>query len=241
MLSGNPTIFGIDPFSLSTTPKHPVGAKGVSPDGRTFRYAKAAATNIATGKLCVAADVTANHEDIAFAVAGAVGDQSINVTLGATAVAANEYDGGYVVIIDDTGEGHTHLITSHPASDGSEAVDIYIKPGLEEATTTSTTVTLVRNPYTNVVISATDQADIPLGVTPIAATASNYFWLQTGGIASCLSDESTAAGDVCTIGTGTAGAVEAADAANEPVVGIIPAGVAAEDGEHNPIYLTLDN
>lgn len=238
MLSGYPTIFGIDPYSVSTTPLHQLGVKGVTPDGRVFRYAYAT-TEIAAAKLTVAADLSTNHEDVVFQTAAAVGDQQVSLTIATTALVANEYDGGYLIIIDDAGEGYTHLIERHDAGTGTITFDI--KPGIQVATTTSTTACLVRNPYREVVISATDQADIPLGVTPRVASATSYFWLQTGGYTGCLADESVAAGDTLTIGTGTAGAVEAADAANEPIIGFSPAGVNMEDGEHNPIFLTLDS
>lgn len=241
-LGGNPGIFGIDPYSQSSTPVHQLGAKGISPDGRIFRYAKASSTGIAVGKLCIAADITANHEDLAFATAGAIGDKSVSITVGATAVAANEYDGGTLHIIDDTGEGHTFLIEKHGASDGSEAVTFYIKPGLEVATTTSTTVTLARNKNMNVLISDGTLTDVPVGVTPIAVTASYYFWIQTGGPATCLVDANdTTAGSPITIGDTNTGAVETRDGAGEPIVGIQPAGAGADVGEHGVFFLTLDS
>lgn len=239
-LSGNPTVFGIDPYTISSTPIHPLGAKGISVDGRIFRYAKAGATALAPGKLTVAADITANHEDIAFATAGVIGDRTVSVTVGATAVAASEYCGGYLVIIDDTGEGHTHLIEEHDSSDGSEAINVDIKPGLLEATTTSTTVALVRNAYHSLVISDTGQADIPTGIPQISITAAYYGWVQTGGICGAFMDESCAHGAQLTIGSSASGAVEVVDADAEKYIGIACAGVNATDTEYNPIYLTID-
>ena len=243
MLSGNPTVFGIDPFSIGTTPLHPLGSKGITADGRIFRYAKAGSTNIATGKLCIAADIVANHEDRAFATAGAVGDTSVSISIGGTAITANQYDEGYLAIIDDTGEGHVHKIISHGTSSaGSENVTFFISPGLEEATTTSTTVTLIRNLYSGVLISDGSQADIPVGVTPIALTGDNYGWLQTGGIASVLTDTGAQAtqGHPVTIGGTSSGGLTEHDAATEPIVGYAPVGVAPTSGEHNPYFLTLD-
>lgn len=243
-LSGYPTIFGIDPYSIDTVPRHQVGVKGVASDGRVFRYSFAGASDIVTAVLCVAADITTNHEDIAFATAGSIGDTVHSITVGATAVAANEYVGGYMVIIDDTGEGYSHLITAHDASSaGSENINVYTKPGLQVATTTSTTVTLVRNPYRAVVIATGGtQTDVPVGVTPRAITASNYFWLQTGGIASILTSgtNTATAGEPITIGEATNGSVSGRDAVAEPFVGHALTGVAPTSGEHNPYFLELD-
>lgn len=240
MLSGNATIFGIDPFSIGTTQLHRLGTKGVAKDGRIYRYCRAAGTAIATARLCIAQDITANHEDRAFATAGAVGDTSVDISIGATNIVANEYDEGYLVIIDDTGEGHTHEIVRHGVNSGAATVTFVIKPGLEEATTTATTVTLVRNPYRNVIIADGNQSDFAVGVTPIALSADNYGWLQTGGIASVLIDGALTAGRPITISGSVSGAVAAYDAATEHIVGLFPAGAIADNTENGPVFLTLD-
>lgn len=226
----------------SATPNHTVGTKAVTPDGRIFRYAKAGATALIRGRLNVAADITANHEDNVFQTAGAVGDTTVSITVGATAVTANEYVGGYLCIQDDTGEGYNHLIVRHDAKAAAAGtVTFDIKPGLFAATTVATTVTLVRNPWSNVVISDGTQTDIPVGVSVCAVTANYYCWLQTGGIASVLTDTAGAtAGTQITIGTTDAGAVETRNAVAEPIVGIEPAGGVSTAAEHNPFFLTID-
>jgi len=239
-LSGNPTVFGIDPYNISATPVHPLGAKGISADGRKFRYAKAGAADLNPGQLTIGVNIVANHEDIAFATAGAVGDRTVSITIGATAVTASQYTNGYLVIIDDTGEGHTHLITDHGITAGSEAIDISIEPGLTEATVVATTVALVRNLYQDIIISNTDQNDIPTGVPQVTITAEYYGWVQTGGICGVLMDESVANGLQLTIGSSTAGSVELVDANAEIIVGIACGGVNAQDGEYNPIHLSID-
>ena len=242
MLTGNPTVFGIDPFSESATPIHPLGTKGVTTDGRIFRFTKNGAVALTTGRLCIAADLIANHEDRAFATAGVVGDKIVSIAIGGTAITANQYDEGYLVIIDDTGEGHTHQIVRHGTSTtGSENVSFTITPGLKEATTTSTTVTLVRNIYSGVLVSDTSQSDIPVGVTPIAVTASYYFWLQAGGIAGVYTDTTaTVQGQMVTIGATDNGAVTVHDSVAEPIIGIAPVGVTATATEECPVFLTLD-
>ena len=242
MLSGNATVFGIDPFSESSTPVHPIGTKGMTPDGRIFRYAKNGAVALTTGKLTIAADLVTNHEDRAFATAGAVGDKTVSISIGATAITANQYDEGYLVIIDDTGEGHVHQIVSHGTTSGSANVSFTISPGLEEATTTSTTVSLMRNRWSGVLISDGSQSDVAAGVTPIAVTAGYYFWAQTGGMASILTDTGAQAvqGQPITIGGTSSGGVTIHDAATETYLGMAPVGVTPTSGEHNPYWLEID-
>ena len=240
MYSGPIQIFAQDVFIESSTPLHPVGTKAVTADGRTWRYARNSSTALTTGVLCIQADLSSNHEDIPFQTAGVIGDTSVALTIATTSVAANEYVDGYLVIIDDTGEGRTHLITGHGTGTGT--VTFYIKPGLLLATTTSTTVTLVRNPWMNVLINDSTQTDLPAGVTPFAITASYYFWIQTGGIAAVLASGTSTptGGSPVTIGEATNGAVSIHNADAEPIVGLALVGVGMTSGEYNPVFLTID-
>lgn len=242
MISGLPTIFGIEPSKLSSTPIHQLGTKGITADGRIFRYAKNSAVEIATARLTKMPDVTGDHENIVFQTAGVIGDNQIKLTVATTAVVANEYVGGYAVINDGTGQGYTHLITKHGIGDGTITFDI--KPTLQVATTTSTTVQLIRNKYYGVLITDADLANVPLGVTPRVITASYYFWLQTGGVASCLVDATTkpTAGQPFTIGDVTNGAIEVIAAITEPIVGQAMIGVTlADDDDTAAVLLTLDS
>lgn len=242
-ISGNAAVFGIDPHRTGTTQLHPLGTKGISKDGRIFRYGQAASTAIATGKLCVSPALTANHEDNAFAAAGAVGDKTVSITLGATATTANEYDEGFLIIQDDTGEGHAHRIVSLPATASGGTASVVISPGLIEATTTSTTVTLVRNPHRDVVIATGGtQTSIPVGVTPVAFAVDEYGWFQTGGWCAVLQSgtNTPTGGEPVTIGEATNGSVSGRDAVAEPLVGICQETTNATSGEHNAVYLLLD-
>lgn len=247
MLSGYISIFANAPLNENSEhPKHPVGTKAVTPDGRTYRYAKAGANEVNVAELMVQADINGNHEDIPFAIIGNVGDNSISVALGATAVLANEYVGGYVVINDGDGEGHVYEIISHDASSaGGEDITIYIKPGLKVATVLASTVTLVRNPYSSfVVATGGTQTDMPVGVTVIAVTARYYCWLQVGGIASILTSGTNVptANQMITIGEADDGSVSEKDAAYgaEKQVGYAIVGSTPVADEHNPYLLTLD-
>jgi hypothetical protein len=239
-LSGNAAIFGIRPHVSGSTQLHQLGSVGVAPDGRTYRYANAGAVDLAPGLLCIAVDITANHEDLAVNTF-AVGDKSITVTLGATAITANEYDGGYVNVTDATGQGIMYQIESAPATDASGSVIIQLKTPIVVAAEAATTVTLVRNKYKDIIVSDGTQADLPVGVPNVAISAGEFGWVQTGGFCSVLNDTTTVvAGQPVTIGDADAGAVEVHNAATEVVVGVCPAGTVAAAGEYTAIELTLD-
>ena len=52
-------------------------------------------------------------------------------------------------------------------------------------------------------------------------------------------DEAVTNGTIVTIGTSVAGAVEAQDAAGEPIVGVVD-GTAGVDTEYQQVYLKID-
>lgn len=240
MFTGVPVVYGIDPKHTESTPQHQLGTMGVTSDGRTYRYAQNAGTELAAGKLCIAPDITTNHEDIAVNTF-AIGDTNITVTLGATAITGNEYNEGFVAIVDGTGEGHFHKIKNAPATDASGDCVIELYDPIEVAAVAATTVTLYRNKFRDVLVSDGTQADLPVGVPNVVVAADYYCWLQTGGPCTILVDANdTTAGQPITIGDGTTGAVETHDAATEVIVGMQPAGVNSDVGEYGVYELTLD-
>jgi hypothetical protein len=237
-LSGEVQIFGSDHLTISSSPLHNLGAKGVAKDGRVFRYAKAGAADLAPGKLAVAADVVANHINIAVQAAAAVGDMQVSVTLGATAVVANLYAGGHLVVSDVDGEGISYLISGHAAHAGSGTLVVKLSEPVKVALTTNSEVSLQQNPFSGLQISVTDQTDMAIGIPNVAITAAYYGWVQTRGVCAALADEAITAGLALTIGTGVAGALEALDAAGEAQIGV--AIMAAVDTEYRPVFLMLD-
>jgi len=209
---------------------------------RAWRYTENAGTTLAAGKLTVQADTVSNHINLSFAVAPAVGDREIKVTLGATAAAADLYADGFANIQDGTGEGVQHPLSgSHSTFDASATATFLLGHGeriLVAGAISEANVDLEKNSYKDVVISAADQADVPVGVPNIAVTASYYFMVQTWGPCSVLQDETTAIGDMVTIGSSVTGAVEADDAAGEPLVGIQGPNTAV-DTEYQTVYLRI--
>lgn len=202
-------------------------------DGRVFRLCKNGAANLASGKLVIRPDDVANHLSMT-PTAAAIGLKKVTVTLGATAATANQYKDGYLKL--ETGT--QYKVKSHPAADASATLELTLYDGLWEAIAGTETCDLVANIYTGTVISATDQADLPLGVPMIDVTAAYYYWLQTRGPAMALMDENAGRGDTMTIGTSVAGALEVQDLIAEPIVGhMIQAGV---DTEFSQIFLQCE-
>ena len=239
MLSGPTQLFDGDERSTSTIQAHRLGSLGITFDGRKYRYAKAGGTDLSPGKLAVAATVVANHVDMAVQAAADVGDTSVSVTLGNTLATSDQYAEGTLTINNEAGEGISYLVSGNPAADSTATLALSIeKSGVTVALTTSSKASLALNRHKDVVISATDQGDLPVGIPNVTIEDTEFGWLQTGGECAAFADETLAIGTSLTTGTGVAGSLEVVDAAGEHVVGI--ASQAGVDDEYRGVFLTLD-
>ena len=192
MAVGNNIIQGTpgQQFSVQTSePAEPLGTQMVFPDGRKFRYAQAGAVAVVVGKLYQAAIPVANHV-LQTATAAAVGDRSVTLALGATAVTADQYKDGYLVIdlASNTGFGYIYGIKTHGAVASSGSFVVPLKESVQVAIdTTANSVSLVPNTFAGVILSvATNNTAELAGVSvkPIAIGA--WGWLQTAGHVMCL-------------------------------------------------------
>lgn len=246
-LGGSPTIFDLNPHEISQYSRHQVGACGTDKYGDLYRYVKAGASGISAGKLQSAPAPKTNHHNVSVAAAAAIDDQTVTVTLGATAAVANEYAGGMFCINDVDGEGVSYRITSHPAADASASLAITLERPIVEALTTSSQVTLVHNVWNGVVEAAVEERQ-PAGVPLVDITAAYFGWIKTRGIVAGLAGGTIALGSSVTPHASVAGAfqaaqqfVEATDASRLDdfwIVGRAP--VAGVDTEYRPIALEID-
>ena len=201
--------WGQEKETTTTRREHPLGAVGMTPDGRCFRWAFSGEA-IGAGQLVMQKGAVANHDmDLATATAGSVGDTSITVTLGATAATLNQYEDGALYTNDGTGEGHLYAIRSNPAADASASLVLTLHEKIREATSTSDTLNgLIENDYNDVEIYDADDIDGPaLGVAPTEIANDTYFWLQTSGRAAVLIQGTVVLGDAVEASQTTDGAV----------------------------------
>ena len=223
---------------ISSVKQGQVGVYDETLDGRGYRYALAGASNLARGKLVVAATVDSDATNIAASASASVGARSVSLTV-AGAVTAGLYTDGYLSATDAGNEGTSYLVDYNTGTSGAGTVVVTLaEPLVSAVTVTTDEFSLTQNPYHSVVISATDQADMAVGIPNVNITAAYYGWVQTKGVCAALADEAITAGLALTIGTGVAGAVEALDAAGEQQIGV--ALVAGVDTEYREINLSID-
>ncbi len=233
------SLISINTRETSATKQVELGTKYEDEFGRIYRYVKAGASALSPGKLVVNSDVNADAVNKTVARTTAVGELSVIVDVGGTIV-ADAYVDGQFTISDATGEGVSYRVTGNTGVTGAGEITVYLAEPLKVALTIDVSeYTLTLSPWDSVVVSATDQADMPVGVPNITIALSEYGWVQTRGECSVWADTGGfAKGKQLTIGGATAGGVEDVDAAGEPLVGVaIEAGTATE---YRVAFLMID-
>lgn len=226
-------------LEVSTSKLQDLGATAETKDGRRFRYAKAGEA-LSAGDLVRAAANVANHLNAAAATTAA-GAEEISVTLGATAVAADDYAGGLLVVNAGTGKGQQFKIIGNTKAASSGVTRVKIAGALKTALDTSDSkVSLFPNRY-NGVTDETTAALRAVGVCPRDFASGDYGWLQVGGPCGVLNEGSAIAlADPVIPSTSAAGAVAGIGsvAATDQIVGF--ALYAGADGEVRPVDLTIE-
>lgn len=237
---GEPVALGQQDFVSSATQLHPLGTPGRGQGGRKFRYARAGASDLVAGNALQTAVVIAGHDTCTVATHVA-GTQVLTVTPATTAVTANQYADGYLIVDTEAGVegGYTYHISTNTAGGIGVAVYVTIDDplGLIVATVTATTkVTLTKNPYADVVQAASTITGAPIGVATYVIADTEYGWIGTGGLHGTLIAGTPAIGNALSE-TGTAGAL-AINSGTLPICGYaLKVGVA---GLHVPVMWILD-
>lgn len=225
-----------------------------SSDGRSFVLVSNSTTALVAGNLIQAPAIVANHQNLTVTAFAPVSTSTnlpatVTVTLGGTAATSQQYAQGYAIVNSGTGIGQTLKIQSNPAQASTTgALVVTLEDAPVVALDTTSTICLIPNLYTNVVINPTTATNTPVGVTLYAIPASTavsgttpgtfYFGLiQTKGAVSCLADASTAAVGLGLIpSTTTAGTVTVATATGARIGRALQATVSAQA---RTIYLHL--
>lgn len=228
-------------YDVSATKMHTLGAIRETEDGRRFRYAKAGATMVAGGATQAAA-ATSNHiaQIQTSGAANAAGAKNVTVYVGGTAVTANQYDDGYLVVYR-AGSGTAGLyypIESHTTTaTGSTTITVTLKEPLKVATYTDDYLSLFCNPWSGIAVG-TDVAVFPTGMAMAAASSGQYLWVQTGGFCVQKGGDTAAVGMMMTTGTTDYTTLTMAGYTS-PQIGAIYS-TAAVSGYFTPIFMTLD-
>ncbi|MBL0320498.1 MAG: hypothetical protein IPP74_14580 [Alphaproteobacteria bacterium] len=219
-----------------------VGSRWDLSDGREVILASASsATTVAAGKLYQDPAQITDHQNLAvtaYTAYSANGNvpAKVTCTLGATAVVANQYAGGFLIVNDNNGEGQSLRIASHPAADASASLAVTLEEGATVAITTASEVSLLPPHGKNVIICPTAVTGAAVGVSLYAIAASAYGFFVSKGLVACLGDGTIAVGSAVSPSNAVAGAVENGVIAQGFVGNAVQTGV---DTEYRGIFVNL--
>lgn len=210
-IAGYPTVTDADLYaSFTTVPSGlSLGMRVPGQNGKEFALVLAGGSALVVGNLLQSAANDTQFDDMAVPAAVAVGESSVTITNGTTAVTANQFNGGSLLVSVTPGLGEEYTIVGHGTATNGSAWVLQLDRPLRTAWTTSTKVSVRRSPYSGVIqFPATTQTGIPVGVAIYAIPAAEYGFVQVKGECSVLSDGSTfAVGSHVGTPSGTAGCI----------------------------------
>ena len=175
----------VDPSITSS-----IGAKFNLADGRQVALVSVGTVALASGKLVQSAAQTTAFSSTGLAITvpttypATAGTFQILATNSTTVLNINQYAGGYLVVSSGTGIGQTLQINSHQPAASSATFVINLVDPIQVTLDATSTVTLLNNPYQNVIIAPATETGVPVGATfyPLAASVANTYNGTSGAL-----------------------------------------------------------
>ena len=192
----NVPLTGADVLRTTSDKRHPLGTRGVTRDGRSYRYARNGAAALVPGKICQSSVLSAYAHllDSGTTKLSANSSKMTLVTSGNSLFTTrNAYADGYAFTRTTStanGAGQRVQIRSHTTESltatGLVVFNFVDGDNFYAASTnfgtTKIEMVLMRNPYDKVVVKpAGDITSMIVGVPNRPVAANHYFWLQTWG------------------------------------------------------------
>lgn len=173
---------GQDLWQESSTQLHSLGALGFDKFGNRYRYTKMGAVAGVAAHLYQEPAEDTQFNTMAVPAAVAIGETAITVTNGTTAVTADMFKDGHLIIDTTPGLGQHFYIIKHTTGASGASITYTVDRPLKVALTTSSKVTVRKNPYNGILITpATTSTGGPDGVALFATTIAYYSWIGSGG------------------------------------------------------------
>lgn len=228
-------------FSSSADKYHELGFRAEF-GGRSFRYVRAGAVALVVGNALQTTVEDVDHDDITCRVT-AIGATSLLITTGSSggALDENEYADGYAIIDTTPGLGYTYKIKSHAAIAASTDGALVLEDGetVQVALSASSKITLVANPYKNVIQHpVTTASGVCVGGAVYPIGINEYGWIQTGGPGAALIAGTPGVGQPVTSVGATAGALSVHSAELNAVAEMM---VTGRTGKVCPVFWKIDS
>lgn len=247
-------------FKVDTSCQYALGQGFTRGDGNKFRYASFDGT-VAQGSLIApvfanSGLATTDNGVIASSAAvtvqseypilpGQVGSHFVEFTV--ASIAANKYQGGYMVAEDGSGRGYPYRIKGNTATGNPATGNIRIQlfEPLQAQLSPNTDITIVPSMYNDVTVADAATNWGVAGACCASMTAGTFGWVCTHGVWACVQAGTVTGGDQLTLSTAVSGAVTsyAVGATYFAIGGTQVVGYALQNGgdtEYCSTYLQLE-
>ena len=186
-------ILAQDIFTESSVQLQNLGALGLDEYGNRYRYVQNGGVALTTGNLLQEAAEDTNFRSMVVNTASAIGNDEVEVTLGGTAVTANMFDEGQLVIESSTGIGQLFRIKRHDVQTSTTGTCTFVldRPLKIALVASSSQASVRKNSGDGVVAFPVTPTGGAVGVALYAMTISYFGWVQSGGDAVALYDNQT--------------------------------------------------
>jgi len=180
-------------YQAETTQRYTLGTRYTTWDGRVYKYGFAeAAVRSSMGCKC---DHIQALGWASLAATSTVGSYTVSITTGATAqgtsaagtstsiFAKDGLAGGYVTLFDGgtTVSGGRGIVANDAVATGGGTLKLYLDCPINIELTTSDVAEVMPSPYNWQCYSQTYVGTGVMGIPVIAASANDFFWMQTWG------------------------------------------------------------
>lgn len=211
----------VDIYATHTTPKFPIGQGFTRADGNVFRYCSfdgAVTAGRLVAPVVANAVLTVNDNNIRSQAAativeserpiqpGQIGSHYIQITL--AGIAADKYQGGYLITNSGSGLNFTYRIVSNTATGNPVSGDLYIQlyEKLEAEVSGNTDIIICPSMYNSLDVASTATNWGVAGVNMATTTATEvYGWICTKGVVGVLQDGAWTGGDQLALSPDTNG------------------------------------
>lgn len=187
-------LVGQDLYQESSVALHNLGQLGMDSYGNRYRYVQAGGSALVTGNLLQEPAEDTNFRSMVVNTNAAIGATEVEVTLGGTAVTANMFDQGQLVIESSTGIGQLFRIESHDVQTSTTGTCTFVidRPLKIALVASSSQASVRKNSYDGVIAyPATTQTGAAVGIALYAMSANYYGWIISGGDCAALFDTGT--------------------------------------------------
>lgn len=157
--------------------------------GNKYRYVQNGGVALVTGNLLQEPAEDTNYRSMACYAVAAIGADQVTVTLGGTAVTANQFENGHLWVESATGIGQQFRIKRHEVETSTTGQCVFtLDRPLKIALDTTSQISVRKSAYDGVIQFPTTPTGGAVGVALYAMTISYYGWIQSGGDCPVLFD-----------------------------------------------------